>query len=145
MALAVRTMPTTLPAEQARRRSHRVMMLLGLVFLLSLGDLYNTMTIARSIGMIELNPIARHLLTSDSAAGLVLYKLGTVGIAVGLLLKIRGHLLGEVGTWVMVAVMTGLTIYWHQYGIAMSGELTDASYHEMSSMMQALAAARPKP
>ena len=145
MSAQATTIMSTSPAllTQVGQRSHRVVMLLGLVFVLSLGDLYSTMTIARSIGMFELNPIARYLLASGNTAALVLYKLGTVGIAVGLLLKLRHHRMGEVGTWVLVILMTGITLYWHQYSTTIAADLGNASYHEMSSVMEVIASAEP--
>lgn len=127
--------------RQPSRRTVRVLMLTGLVVLLGLGDLHNTITVADSIGMVELNPIAAYLLKANSTAGLVLYKLGTIGIAVGLVLKVRRHLVGELGAWILAGLMVGLTFYWHHYTTRMTAELADRCYYEFSAAMQAVASA----
>jgi hypothetical protein len=127
--------------QHPTRRTVRVLMLSGLVVLLGLGDLHNTLTMSDSVGMVELNPIAAYLLNANSTAGLVLYKLGTIGIAVGLVLKVRRHLVGELGAWILAGLMVGLILYWQHYTASITAELTSSCYHEYRNAMQAVASA----
>ena len=65
----------------AQARAWRVLTLLVAVAAMSLGDLIMTLTYAQSIGMVELNPLARFLMQSSSPVYIILYKLGSVMIA----------------------------------------------------------------
>ena len=81
----------------SRSRSRRVMVLIIGVVVLSIGDLIVTVGHLQSVGMMEANPIAVWLIkSSDSPFALISYKLGTVGICVALLLRVREHIEGEI-------------------------------------------------
>ncbi|MHC4997150.1 MAG: hypothetical protein ACYTGQ_19085 [Planctomycetota bacterium] len=102
-------------ALRNRHRARRVVILLAGVFVLGLGDLYATITHATSVGMIEVNPIGAYLLNAESIPGLILFKLGTMGVGVGLLLQVRHKLQGELSCWFILAVMVALTLHWANY------------------------------
>jgi hypothetical protein len=92
-----------------------VLLLLAAVTLLGLGDLYATLLHLGSVGMAELNPIAAYLISAGSVPGLVLFKLGCMALTVGLIWKLRHHLVAELGTWLLFAMMAMLTVHWYQY------------------------------
>lgn len=125
---------TTLgPAEI--RRGRRVLILLVGIVLLSAGDLYVTITHARSIGMVELNPIGAYLIEAGSFTGLTLYKVGTLGVAALLLFHIRHHRAGEIGGWVGLVVMSMLAVHWYQYHIVLARELVSVNLAELPHHM----------
>jgi Domain of unknown function (DUF5658) len=104
------------------------------VAMMSVGDLYATMTHISSVGMFEANPIARHVMAGGSL-GLILFKVGSVGLAIGLMLKVRHKLSGELGSWVLLAMMTALTIFWYYYNGYVAHELTNVSYDDARKVM----------
>lgn len=120
--------------RDVRSRERRVVILLAAVVLLGLGDLYATVTHVNSIGMVELNPIAAYIIRADSSAGLVLYKLGTIGIAVGLLLATRQHRSAELASWLLVLIMAALTVHWRNYNETVVREINGVSYHDVSQV-----------
>ena len=106
---------TVLPRHQGRGRGRRVLLLLAAVTLLGLGDLYATLLHLQSVGMAEMNPIAAHLMAAGSVPALVLFKLGCMALAVGLMWRVRRHIAAEMGTWLLFGVMALLTVHWYQY------------------------------
>jgi len=124
-----------------RRRGLRVAIVLIAVVCLSLGDLYSTLTHVNTFGMVEANPVAAQLMAWGPDWTLVLFKLGTVGIAVGLLLRVRQHISSEVGAWILLLIMTALTVHWHRYNAAVTNEFVDIDLNELPDAMRALAAA----
>jgi hypothetical protein len=97
--------------------------------LLNLVDLYATMIHVHEIGMIEVNPVGAYLIRSGSTAGLVLFKLGCIGIAAGLIIKTRHATAGEIGAWLMLGAMVALMCYWWCYNHAMLQELVGIEMH----------------
>jgi len=78
-------------------------------------DLACTLAYATSIGMVELNPIARHMVQIGGAEQLVLYKLFTMALSSGCIYLIRRNPKAEWCAWFCFAVMLWLTIHWVQY------------------------------
>lgn len=95
-----------------RSRHARVVAALATVVTLSMVDLYLTLVFATNTGMIESNPIARAIMETGSAWGVVLWKFATVAVAVALLYRARLTRIGELGAWLCVAVLTWLTCHW---------------------------------
>lgn len=126
------------PDASSRRRGRRVLILLAAVSLLGVGDLYATLAHVNSIGMVELNPVAAYLIDADSDAGLVLYKLGTIGIAVGLVVRSRHHRSAEAASWIMILIMAALTFHWQNYNETVARELTGVSYQDVTYIVDAL-------
>lgn len=111
-------------ARSAARRKHfrakRVILLLLGVVLLSLADLVLTLFHLKNFGMAEANPIAVSVISiTRSSWGLSLYKLLTVGICIGLLYRVRHYLVAEIGAWVAISVLCGVSFVWHFYSDAM--------------------------
>ncbi|MAE59991.1 MAG: hypothetical protein CMJ49_01395 [Planctomycetaceae bacterium] len=106
-----------LPAADThrRRRPFRVAVLLIGMVLFGLGDLYATLMHSLYVGMHETNPIGAYLIAEQSIWGLILFKLGTLGLSAGLLLKVRHHLSAELACWALLVVMILVTVYWHAY------------------------------
>ena len=94
------------------RRSNRVILLLGATFAMSLADLAMTLTYATSVGMMEVNPIARAVMEHGSPWMLALWKVATAGLGLGILLYLRRLPKAEIAAWLCCAVMTALTVHW---------------------------------
>ncbi len=102
------------PAEV--QRSERVTWLLSGVIILSLADLFLTISYLTSVGMSEGNPIALWLLqTTNSVWPLVLYKALTVAVCVTLLYRIRRKRQSELASWCALLILVTLSIWWNQY------------------------------
>src|SRR5207253_1891873 len=66
-------------------RARRVTILLVATALMCLGDLTLTMTYITSMGMVETNPIARAVMASNSPGFVVVWKLTTMALGLGIL------------------------------------------------------------
>jgi len=97
-----------------RHRPARVVILLFAVMAMSIADLIMTLTYATSVGMVELNPLARAMM-SGSTRELVVWKLATVLLGTGILFFIRRTRGGEFGAWVCALVLGALTCHWINY------------------------------
>ena len=98
------------------QRAERVIWLLGGVILLSLADLFLTLTYLTTVGMSEGNPIAFWLLQSTGSVWpLALYKGLTVAICVTLLYRNRHRRQSELASWCAMMILVTLTIWWNQY------------------------------
>jgi len=78
-------------------------------------DLLCTLAYVTSIGMVELNPIARHMVQIGGAGQLVMYKLFTMSLSSGCIFLIRRNHKAEWCAWFCFAVMLWLTLHWVQY------------------------------
>ena len=97
-------------------RARRVMVLLLVVVLLSVGDLLISLAYLRSTGLLEANPIAAYLIESTNSAWVLTgYKGLTVGVCVTVLLGLRRHREGEIGAWCAAAILMVTALQWHQY------------------------------
>lgn len=99
----------------ASGRGYRVVALLLVIVILSLADLYMTMTHAMSFGMLEQNPVARLIMEHGTPAGLVAWKLITVGFAAWVMYRLRARPSAELGALFCVCVLTWLTFRWATY------------------------------
>ena len=109
------THPLEVP-EEAIHRSQRVTWLLVGVVLLSMADLFLTITYLTTVGMSEGNPIAVWLLSAtNSVWPLILYKVGTVTVCVLLLYVNRFRRQGELASWCAMLILVALSIWWNQY------------------------------
>lgn len=100
---------------QARRRAIRVILLMLTIAALSVGDLVLTLTYVRSVGMTEANPIARYVMSFDSAWLLAGWKFASVGLACLIFYIARYKRSGELAAWVACSVLTLLTFHWLNY------------------------------
>lgn len=86
------------------------------IVLLSLGDLYITLTYLQSVGMNEGNPIARWMMAYNSSTVLIWWKLLTVGLTCTILLVVRRTRSAEIAAWLGCFVLLWLTLRWIEYG-----------------------------
>ncbi len=96
-------------------RSCRVTCLLAGVVLMSLLDLHHTLLYLQTVGMAELNPLARWIIGFNSPAMLSGWKMLTVGVACGAIMIARHTRLGEFGAWVAFLILAALTVRWWMY------------------------------
>lgn len=96
-------------------RARRVTLLVIVTAVLGLLDLAFTLTYASSIGMIELNPLARMLIGLGGAGELIRFKLFTIALSGGTLYLIRHRKGAELCAWLSLAVLVGLSFHWVRY------------------------------
>jgi hypothetical protein len=97
-------------------RTRRVYLLVAGIIILSVADLVITLAFLRAHLMLEANPIAAYLIRStQSSWALTAYKMASVGVCVGLLLKLRRHAAGEAAAWFAVGILAVLSVMWHSY------------------------------
>lgn len=113
-------------------RARRVVLLLAAVLLMSLGDLYMTLTYLLNVGLLEWNPIARAVMVLDMPGLLIGWKVASLGLGLGILYWARRSRNGELGAWVCFAVLSWLTVHWALYNAEIK-ELTPA-IAEMGSL-----------
>ncbi|MEK6701781.1 MAG: hypothetical protein AABZ53_05930 [Planctomycetota bacterium] len=99
----------------AFHRPWRVTAVLAAVVALSLVDLDLTLLYSTTLGMVEINPIARSIMGLGSIWMVVTWKLFTAGTAVGILYYTRRHATGELGAWICLATLVWLTGRWMNY------------------------------
>ena len=91
-----------------------LILLLGIA-LLSMVDLYMTMTHLMGAGMIEGNPLARGIMAYNSPVILTIWKIATAGLAIGILFHARKRRSGELAAWVCCGLLVWLTVRWINY------------------------------
>src|SRR5262245_53029298 len=102
-------------AAQPAARSRRVCILLAGILVMSLADLDMTLSYARSLGLLEGNPIARLVMTYGSAWVLALWKIASVALCVFILFRARRTRYAEVAAWVCFVVLVWLSVRWMIY------------------------------
>lgn len=85
------------------------------IVLMSVADLKMTLFYVTSVGMTEVNPIARFLMVYGGVCSIVLWKAATVACGVFILWRIRRHRVAEVGAWICCAVLAALCVHWFRY------------------------------
>jgi hypothetical protein len=98
------------------RRVRRVALLLLVTVALSLFDLMLTLNYARSIGMIEANPIAAWIMREGCSTALIAWKFGSVGLAACIIYALRHRQEGELAAWVCALILVALTAHWLNFG-----------------------------
>ena len=96
-------------------RHRRVLELLGVLWLLSLADLFFTIWAHRFTAFDELNPIAQAMLSHGTLGALVLFKVLMTGMGTMIFWSVRSHGRAELGLWMIVLVYVALTIRWSHY------------------------------
>jgi len=97
------------------QRPGRISLLMLFVAFASIADLLMTLTYATTIGMMEMNPLARMVMNSGSPLLIVLWKALTAGAGIAILIWLRRSLFAEIGSWLIAFVMLGLTVHWMLY------------------------------
>jgi hypothetical protein len=96
----------------ASARSHRVICLVAGIWLTNLFDLLLTLLSAKDGLLIELNPIARHML-DQGAVPLVFYKIGLVLIGTYPFLRFRHTRIAELGALTCLCFYAMLAVHWN--------------------------------
>lgn len=99
----------------ARRRPFRVSCLIVAVILMSLADLYITITYLRTVGMGEGNPIARYVIQHGSESLLIVWKCASVALASLVFFIYRDRKVVEAATWFAFGVLLWLLVQWTAY------------------------------
>lgn len=102
---------TRFAAWAAEARSHRVILLVGAIWLLNGFDLAFTLLSHQQGVLDEQNPFARQML-EQGVASIVLYKVGLVLIGSYPLLRFRTVRITELGTLVIVLAYATLAMRW---------------------------------
>lgn len=104
-----------LACPRTRARCRRVFLLVTLIAILSLGDLWVTLTLLNSLGMEEVNPLAAFIIRHQSPIGLILFKVGSVLACVSIILVVRHRRQGEMAAWIAAGILILLTARWSAY------------------------------
>jgi hypothetical protein len=106
----------TLPSDHwIDARSRRVGHALLVLWILGAADLVFTIWAHRFTPFLELNPLARVLLTQNALGGLCLFKITLTAFGSLIFWRLREHGRAEVALWAMVAVYFALAIRWSNY------------------------------
>lgn len=103
------------PRTLLRTREARVCWLILAIAVFSVGDLVMTLDHLTTIGMGEANPIARMVMSTNSPAALIVWKLTSVGVACLAFYAGRKKLVGEVAAWFCCFVLIWLMLRWGMY------------------------------
>ncbi len=111
--------PQTLHAGD--RRSRDMPRLLMAITVLSLVDLGVTLGFMTTVGMYEANPLVS-LLTRCAypAAAIVLLKLVSTGVSVGILHWLRDTGSARLVAWLLLGVLAWLMVHWVRYSVVVS-------------------------
>jgi hypothetical protein len=89
--------------------------LLGILWMLSLADLFFTLWAHRFTSFYEANPIARAMLSAGAIGALILFKLSLTLIGSGIFWRARRHARAELALWAIVGVYVLLMFQWSDY------------------------------
>lgn len=123
------------PIRQAlgeKARAQRVIALVTASSLMSMGDLYMTLTYVTSVGMIELNPLARGLMNLNSPLLVIIWKVALTVFGAGVIVLARRKRLAEAAAWVVFFAMAFLTIHWSGFNRE-AAEMTE-EYHMLANV-----------
>lgn len=115
-----------------RARAQRVIALVVASSLMSMGDLYMTLTYVTSVGMIEVNPLARGLMNLNSPLLVVLWKVALTVFGAGVILLARRKRFAEAAAWVVFFAMAFLTFHWSGFNREVA-EMTE-EYHMLANI-----------
>jgi hypothetical protein len=101
-------------------RGQRVAMLLAATFIMGCADLALTLTYVTSMGMVELNPVARFIMQFGSVKLIAIFKFGAMMLNAGILLAFRQLRIAEIATWICFLVMVALSCKWLLYATHIS-------------------------
>lgn len=106
----------------SRGRARRVNLLIIAMVIMGLVDLALTLTYMTSIGMFEVNPIARQMVDLGASRQLVMYKLLTVGISCGAIFMGRYHRVCEICAWCCTIGLLALMAHWVDYNTQLAAD-----------------------
>lgn len=107
-------------ATSPQCRGLRVTLLLAATFIMGVADLALTLTYVTSMGMVELNPLARFIMEHGSVQAVALFKFGAMTVNGGILFIFRQRRIAEIAAWICFIVMVALSLKWSMYASHMS-------------------------
>ncbi len=108
------------PSSLAPAHARRLMLALVAIALMSLADLICTLIYMSSVGLIELNPLARFMVSVGDTRQLVIFKLFTMTLSCGALYFARRHPLSERVAWICAAGLFVLMLHWTAFNSSVS-------------------------
>lgn len=96
-------------------RHRRMAQLIGVLWVLSLADLFFTLWAHFFTPFNELNPVANYMLSRGLVPSLILFKLVVTGIGTRIFWQLRRHGRAELALWALVGVYVLLTVRWSDY------------------------------
>ena len=107
--------PVSDTAIRARRCRLRIIILLAAMGLMGLCDLALTITYMQSVGMIEVNPLARYIVHAGGVPLLIIFKLALMTCSTAFLYVARGNKFAEPIAWLCAIILLGLMVHWFNY------------------------------
>lgn len=117
----------------ARARGRRVTLLLVAICLMGIADLLCTLIYMRTIGMVEANPIALHMIEINGVQQLVFFKLFTMLLSCSALYLSRHTRRSELCTWLCVGILLALMFHWVRYNSRITSLTNEIAVIAMSS------------
>jgi hypothetical protein len=96
-------------------RARRVGQALVVLWVLGAADLLFTIWAHLNTPFLEVNPLARFLLSQHSLGGLVVFKLALTTIGSAIFWRLRSHGRAEAALWCLVVVYIALAVHWSNY------------------------------
>lgn len=110
------------PGSQGQSpHARRLMLVLLAIALMSMVDLICTLIYMSSVGLLELNPLARFMVSVGDAQQLIIFKLFTMTLSCGALYFARRHPISERVAWVCAAGLFALMLHWTSFNSSVSG------------------------
>ena len=110
---------TVEPFSDSKRRAERchlrMMIVLAATTIMGLCDLYFTVTYMTTVGMVEINPLARLIVSLGNIPALVIFKIILMALSAAMLYIARGHRAAEPIAWTCAIILLGLMIHWANY------------------------------
>lgn len=119
--------PGAAPGPISRGRRLRLTLLIAAIVVMSVVDLVCTLTYMRMVGMIELNPLARAMISIGQTRQLVMFKAFTVTFACGTIFLLRRHGRAELAAWAAAGALACLMLHWFHYNSIISTITNDVT------------------
>lgn len=126
----VRQAPITRAAQTPHAR--RLVLVLLAIAMMSMADLVCTLIYMSSVGLLELNPLARFMVSVGDARQLIIFKLFTMTLSCGALYFARRHPISERVAWMCALGLFALMMHWMSFNSSVSdltNEITILALH----------------
>jgi hypothetical protein len=115
-----------------RVRGVRVCILLAAACILGTYDLALTLLFSTTVGMVEMNPLARAIMrVYDSPWMLSAWKVLTMGLSAWIIYRVRHRRIGEAAAWIAFLVLVVLSLHWARF-VAGAAEFA-SEYHTLQA------------
>lgn len=124
--------------DPERARHRRIVLIILATVMMGVADLLCTMTYMSSVGMIELNPLARLMISIGGSEQLVRFKVFTMVLSAGALYLCRRTRNAEFWALLCAGIMLALMVHWLFYN-----EMVQTMTHEISVLAASSVEERP--